>query len=243
MPLLKTNSFAKTLSMKGLYFLFFVLMIGLGSCTGCNEESNTEVTTQSNPLKLVEDPYADLERLSSEQVDRIVASLDTFFLFLNEGKFEEHLSMMYPLVWEDSQSLVSYAGYLNELREGGLVNYSDEHNLNYVSPIVLDTITGNELVLIEFQSKMRVYVDEKAYPNGLSIEGGIRTRYGNDNYEWLEEERTYYVDAPSKMYVFLNEDRTAFSFLSEQYLYSPQLSGLLGYYTVRELKIFDKDRP
>jgi len=243
MSLLKTNSFAETLSMKGLHILFFIVMIALSSCTACNEEANTDAVTTSNPLKLVEDPYANRERLNSEQVERIVASLDTFFFYLNEGKFEDHLRMMYPLVWEDDQSLVSYAEYLNELKEGGLINYSDGHELNYVSPVVLDTISGNELVFIEFQSKMRVYVDEKAYPDGLSIEGGIRTRYGNDNYRWDERERTYHIDAPSKMYVFINDDRTAFSFLSEQYLYSPKLAGLLGYYTVRELKMLDKDRP
>lgn len=225
--------------MRGLYFLFFVFALGFSSCTGCNDEvvSNTP-EPQETP-----DPYANRERLSDEQIEKLEEQLEEFFFLLNDGKFREHLSMMYPPLWEVDGDMDSYVDILKQVSDGGVINYADENKLNYVSPIVLDTISGNELVFIEFQSKMRIYVDEKAYKDGLSLEGSIRTRYGSNNYEWVEEDRTYYIDSPSKMYVFVNEDRTAFSFLSEQYIQSPKLSGLLGFFTVKELKTIDKERP
>lgn len=225
--------------MRSLYFLFFILILGFSSCTGCNDE----VISDTTEPQAIQTPHANRERLSDEQIEKLEDKLQEFFFLLGEGRFKEHLSMMYPSIWDVDSDIDTYVDILQEVSDGGVINYADENKLNYVSPIVLDTISGKKLVFIEFQSKMRIYVDEKAYKNGLSLEGSIRTRYGSNNYQWVEEERTYYIDSPSKMYVFINEDRTDFSFLNEQYIQSPKLSGILGYYTVKELKTIDKERP
>ncbi len=222
--------------------IFALLVLSLSISLGCddpvgNQSSNDQTAAQN------EDRYAKFERLTAAQTEALEKDLDLFFELLTEKDFEGHLEKMYDGIWETDTSLVHNAGILEQYHDMGFVNLVDETSLNYVSPIVLDTATGNEVVLVELQTQMRILVTEEAAPDGLSIEGMIRTRYGDGNYQWVEEDRMYYIDAPSKMYAFVGENHEQFSYISEQFIQSPRLSGLLNFYTVRELKRMEKDRP
>lgn len=222
--------------------IFILLLLTLSFSFGCDDPSDSHSSENQNN-GASEDPYAKFDRLTDDQTKALENDLDLFFELLTEKDFEGHLEKMYDGIWETDTSLVHNAGVLEEYHNMGFVNLVDETSLKYVSPIVLDTVTGNEVVLVELQTQMRILVTEEAAPNGLGIEGMIRNRYGDGNYQWVEEDRMYYIDAPSKMYAFVSEDHETFSYLSEQYIQSPRLSGLLNYNTVKELKNMEKERP
>lgn len=222
--------------------IFILLLLTLSFSFGCDDPSDSHSSENQNN-GASEDPYAKFDRLTDDQTKALENDLDLFFELLTEKDFEGHLEKMYDGIWETDTSLVHSAGVLEEYHNMGFVNLVDETSLKYVSPIVLDTVTGNEVVLVELQTQMRILVTEEAAPNGLGIEGMIRNRYGDGNYQWVEEDRMYYIDAPSKMYAFVSEDHETFSYLSEQYIQSPRLSGLLNYNTVKELKNMEKERP
>lgn len=222
--------------------IFIFLFLTLSISFGCDDPS-IDHPAENQTDGTDNGPYAKFERLTDDQTKALENDLDLFFELLTEKKFEGHLEKMYDGIWETDTSLVHNAGILEEYHDMGFVNLVDETYLNYVSPIVLDTATGNEVVLVELQTQMRILVTEEAAPNGLSIEGMIRNRYGDGNYQWVEEDRMYYIDAPSKMYAFVSEDHESFQYISEQYIQSPRLSGLLNFNTVMALKKMEKDRP
>jgi hypothetical protein len=239
---LKTNSFVKIIDMKLSRAIFVFLLLLLSVSFGCDDPSGVNSTDSQNS-DAIQDPYAKFQRLTENQTEALEKDLDLFFELLTEKDFEGHLAKMHDGIWESDTSLVYNAGILEKYHDMGFVNLVDETSLNYVSPIVLDTASGNEIVLAELQTKMRILVTEEAAPNGLGIEGMIRTRYGEGNYQWVEEDRMYYIDAPSKMYAFVGEDHETFSYINEQFIQSPRLSGLLNFNTVRALKKMEKDRP
>ena len=240
--------------MKKVHFLFISFAVAaFAACTGCEDHPTPPQPPVSNGLSIdgikltgeVEFDSMMYKRINEEQFHNLNADLDSFYMHLNSFDFDKHLSFMYEGMWLNDSIRGLTMNQMETYHEKGYYNLVDSMKIDYVGPLVLDSATQELITLVEAYTWSRIVIEEKY---GLddpvpTMQGMLNTRYGQENYYYDADSRSIYIQAPSKMYIFLDTETNHFQFLSELYLESPMLGALLEYNTVRTLKKMDSMRP
>ena len=240
--------------MRNLQFLILCAVVTLfAACTGCGDhpvipDTSVDGSVEIQGIKIGGSVVFDsvsYDRISEPQFKNLKGDLDNFFDHMNDFEFDKHLDYMYDGIWLNDSIRRLTVEQMQTYYDRGYYNKLDSMKVKYVGPIVVDSTSNESICLIETFSWNRIVIEEKY---GLkdpmaSLQGMLNTRYGKENYYYDEEDGTFYVQAPNKMYAFLDKEDGHFKFMSELYLESPVLGALLEYNTVRALKKMDSKRP
>lgn len=225
--------------MKHMYkYSWLIVAVALVSC-----DEGLPVDSSNNPSSevIIEEVTDTLNRPTEAMKENIVSQLDGHFKALTEGDFASYIEYVYPGSFQTEEAKQETIEQMKGYEEQGWHNRTDSFRVVYFSPLVEDSI--GLISMLDIYVESAVVIDDSFPQEPEIFESMIKSKYGPDNVQYDPATRTYHIIGNNVMYAITPKDSIDFTFLSATFAQSPLLAKLMPFNTVRQLKIYEKDKP
>lgn len=225
--------------MKLMYkYLWLIIAVAMISC----DEDLPVDTSNNNTSEVKTEEVTDtLNRPTEAMKENIVSQLDSHFKALTEGDYAAYVEFVYPGSFPDEETKKQTIEQLSGYDEQGWHNITETFRVEYFSPLVEDSI--GLISMLDVYVESSIVIDESFPQKPETFESMIKSKYGKDNVGYDPATRTYHVIGNNVMYAITPKDSIHFTFLSATFTQSPLLANLMPFNTVRQLKIYEKEKP
>jgi hypothetical protein len=182
-----------------------------------------------------------LNRPSVAMKVNIQKNLDGHFETLSTGNYEAYVEYVFSGSFQSEEEKLEFIKQMSAYDEQGWHNRTVDFRINYFSPLVEDSV--GLICMLDVYVESDIIIDESFPQKPEAFESMIKGKYGRDNVTYDAPSRTYHIIGNNVIYGITPKDSIHFTFLSATFTQSPQLARLIPFNTVRQLKIYEKDRP